>query len=75
MQMGKKQEKDTYGLPQLLKQSQMLSAHSSVRKVSASTSRQQLDELLVAQVEQVLEVHSSVGKLPECPLLGLLGGL
>ena len=50
----------------------MLALHAAVREPPASTGREQVNELGIGQVEKLLEVHTTVGKFTESPLLGNL---
>src|SRR4051794_39182835 len=58
----------TYGLAKSLSEGHMFSLEASLCEASASASGEELDELLIAQVEQLLEVNASVRELTERPL-------
>ena len=64
----------TLGLTKPLQESHVLALHSAVGKPPAGTSGEQVNELSIGEVEELLEVHTSVGKLAEGSLLGSLKG-
>ena len=66
--------RQTYSLAELLDQGNVLSAHTALAEPSAHAGLNELDELLVAEIEQVLEVDASVRELAEGPLF-LVSGL
>ena len=64
----------TLGLTKTLQEGHMLPLHATVGESPAGTSREQVNELGIGQVEKFLEVNATVGKFTESPLLGSLEG-
>lgn len=60
-----------YGSPQFLEKVVVLLLQSTLGEPPASTGTDQLSELLGVEVQQVLEVNSSVGELLKNPLFCL----
>ena len=56
------------GLPQFLEEGDMLPLETS-SIATAGTTREQLGQSLIAHIQKLIEVHSSVRELLECPLL------
>jgi hypothetical protein len=65
----------TYGLSELLDQSNVLSADTTLSESSADSGLDEVDQLLIAEVEQVLKVDAAVRELAESSLLLACWGL
>jgi hypothetical protein len=47
----------------------MLSLETSVGKSSSGSGMEEIAQLLIAQIEEIFQINSSVGELSECSLL------
>ncbi len=65
----------SYGFAELLEERHGLPLKTTVREPAASASMHQVDQLLIAEVQKVVEVNSSEGELLEGSLLAGLSSI